>query len=68
MLDLSFVSTRPTCLVHINDADSVCCAISALQIFADDARLYCEVAIENGSLTSQQSVDKLDNWAYEWQL
>jgi hypothetical protein len=55
-------------LVYINDIDSVCCGSTKLQLFADDAKLYSEIDICNGSLTLQQSLDRLANWASEWQL
>jgi ribonuclease P/MRP protein subunit RPP40 len=55
-------------ILYINDIDSVCCGHTKLQLFADDAKLYCNINIENDSISLQQSLDRLVNWANMWQL
>ena len=55
-------------LVFINDIDYVCCGNTTLQLFADDAKLYSKVNVDNASSSLQQSLDRLANWAKEWQL
>jgi hypothetical protein len=39
-----------------------------LQLFADDAKLYSNINIENASSLLQKSLDNLAIWAREWQL
>jgi hypothetical protein len=36
---------------------------TALQLFADDAKLYCNIRIGKDSLSLQQSLDRLVSWA-----
>jgi hypothetical protein len=55
-------------IVFINDIDTVCCGKTVLQLFADDAKLYSNINIDNSCLTLQQSLDSLVRWAKEWQL
>jgi ribonuclease P/MRP protein subunit RPP40 len=55
-------------LVYINDIDHVCCGNTRLQLFADDAKLYSNINIENASSLLQKSLDNLAIWAREWQL
>jgi hypothetical protein len=50
-------------LLYINDIGSVCCGNTILQLFADDAKLYCNIRIGEESLSLQQSLDRLVNWA-----
>jgi hypothetical protein len=37
-------------------------------LFADDAKLCCNINIENDSISLQQSLDRLVSWANMWQL
>jgi hypothetical protein len=55
-------------LLYINDIGSVCCGKTTLQLFADDAKLYCNIRIDRDSLSLQQSLDRLVSWAKSWQL
>ena len=55
-------------LIFINDIDHVCCGDTNLQLFADDCKLYSSVTINCNSISLQQSVDNLANWANNWQL
>jgi ribonuclease P/MRP protein subunit RPP40 len=55
-------------IVFINNIDTVCCGKTVLQLFADDAKLYSNINIDNSCLTLQQSLDSLVRWAKEWQL
>jgi hypothetical protein len=55
-------------MVFKNDIDYVCCGNTTLQLFADDAKLYSKVNVDNASSLLQQSVDRLANWVKEWQL
>jgi hypothetical protein len=55
-------------ILYIKDIDSVCCGHTKLQLFADYAKLYCNINIENDSISLQQSLDRLVNWANMWQL
>jgi hypothetical protein len=54
--------------LYINDIGSVCCGNTTLQLFADDAKLYCNIRIDRDSLSLQQSLDRLVSWAKSWQL
>ena len=54
-------------ILYINDIGSVCSGDTTMQLFADDAKLYCNVTLNNG-VSLQHSLDKLANWAAEWQL
>jgi ribonuclease P/MRP protein subunit RPP40 len=55
-------------IIYINDIDSVCCGDAKMQLFADDAKLYSNVVINNSSVSLQLSLDRLAHWAKEWQL
>jgi hypothetical protein len=55
-------------IVYINDIDTVYCGKTVLQLFADDAKLYSNINIDNSCSTLQQSLDQLACWAKEWQL
>jgi hypothetical protein len=53
----------------VNDLSTVCCGNTVLQLFADDAKLYSNISINDGTLVSlQQSLCNLSHWAKEWQL
>jgi hypothetical protein len=53
-------------IVFINDIDTVCCGKTVIQLFADDAKLYSNINIDNSCLTLQQSLDVLARWAKEY--
>jgi hypothetical protein len=56
-------------LIYVNDIDSVCCGNTALQLFADDAKLYSQVEMNNSSVSLQQTLHLLSqSWASDWQL
>jgi hypothetical protein len=55
-------------LFYINDIDRVCCFITHLQLFADDAKLYSSINVDEASVLLQRSLDNLCTWASEWQL
>jgi ribonuclease P/MRP protein subunit RPP40 len=55
-------------VVYINGIDSHRCSCTTIQLFADDAKLHNEIDIRFGSLTLQQILDRLANWASEWRL
>jgi hypothetical protein len=55
-------------LIYINDIDTVCCGNTRLQLFADDAKLYSSINIDEVSVPLQRSLDNLCTWANEWQL
>ena len=58
-------------LVFINVIDYVGCGNPTLQLLTDDAKLglYNKVNVDNiASSSLQQSLDRLANWAKEWQL
>jgi hypothetical protein len=46
-------------LVYVNDIDSVCCGKTALQLFADDAKIYSQVEMNNSSVSLQQTLHLL---------
>jgi ribonuclease P/MRP protein subunit RPP40 len=55
-------------LIYINDIEHICCGNTKLQLFADDAKIYSNINIENASSLLQRSLDNLAEWAKEWQL
>jgi hypothetical protein len=55
-------------LIYINDVDSVCKGSSILQLFADDAKLYSRVCVDDHTNFLQLSLDSLSAWADQWQL
>jgi low affinity Fe/Cu permease len=56
-------------LIYVNDLSSVCCGNTVLQLFADDAKLYSNIGINDSAPVSlQQSLEELTHWAKEWQL
>ena len=55
-------------IIYIHDISNVCCGDTALLAFADDAKLYSNVTIDNASTSLQHSLDRLVQWASEWQL
>jgi hypothetical protein len=55
-------------IIYVNDIDSVCCGDTTLQLFADDARLYSNVVVNNTSVSLQLSLDRPAQWAKDWQL
>jgi Reverse transcriptase (RNA-dependent DNA polymerase) len=55
-------------LLYVNDIDSVCCGLTTLQLFADDAKLYSSINIDAASVSLQQSLDNLAAWSNDWRL
>ena len=55
-------------LIFINDLDSICCGESSIMLFADDAKLYSRVEIDQPSISLQHSLERLSTWAESWQL
>jgi hypothetical protein len=55
-------------LIYVNDLSTVCCGNTVLQLFADDAKLYSNISINDGTVSLQQSLIKLSQWARDWQL
>lgn len=55
-------------LLYINDIDFVVCGDTVIQLFADDAKLFSDVTVDGVSPSLQQSLDRLVDWAKEWQL
>jgi hypothetical protein len=55
-------------ILFINDIDSVCCGNTVLKLFADDAKLYSNVSIDDSLSSLQRSLDRLSDWAKKWQL
>ena len=54
-------------LIFINDIDFICNGSVTLKLFADDAKLYTEIN-QSSSLSLQASLDRLSQWAQDWQL
>jgi len=50
--------------LFINDIDSVCHGRSNMKLFADDAKLYSEIDLNDCSLSLQTSLNKLATWAF----
>jgi len=55
-------------LIFINDINSVCHGQTYMKLFADDAKLYCEIDLNGCSLSLQTSLNNLTTWAFAWQL
>jgi hypothetical protein len=55
-------------ILFINDLDSVCYGNVKLQLFADDAKNYSSINIDSISVSLQNSLDNLCNWANNWQM
>jgi len=55
-------------IIFINDIDSVCHGRTNMKLFADDAKLYSEIDINDCSLSLQTSLNNLATWAFAWQL
>jgi hypothetical protein len=55
-------------LIYINDIDTVCCGNTHLQLFADDAKLYSSINVDEACVLLQRSLDDLCTWASKWQL
>jgi ribonuclease P/MRP protein subunit RPP40 len=55
-------------IIYVNDVDSVCCGETSSQLFADEAKLYSKVVVNNQSVSLQLSLDRLTQWAKDWQL
>jgi hypothetical protein len=49
--------------MYLNDLDAVCCSNMRLQLFADDAKLYSSVNIDEVSVVLQRLRDNLCTWA-----
>ena len=55
-------------LLFINDIEHVCNLDTKLKLFADDCKLYCTSSVGNSSISLQQCLDVLCEWARLWQL
>ena len=55
-------------LMFINDLESICCGKASIMLFADDAKLYSRINIDQPSNSLQHSLDRLSRWADSWQL
>ena len=55
-------------ILFINDIDSVCHGQTNIELFADDAKLYSELDLNDRSVSLQTSLDNLATWADAWQL
>ena len=55
-------------LLFINDMASEIEANCDLALYADDAKLYCEVNSDQDCLVLQQQLDKLNAWSKTWLL
>ena len=55
-------------LIYINDLVDIFGSDLTVKLYADDAKMYTEIGdIKNISIL-QLGLDKLDDWAHEWQL
>ena len=50
-------------ILIINDLESICCGESNFMLFADDAKLYSRVDINQPITSLQQSYNHLCSWA-----
>jgi ribonuclease P/MRP protein subunit RPP40 len=55
-------------LIYVNDLDSVCKGSSTLQLFADDAKLYSRVVVDDHMNSLHLSIGNLSAWGDHWQL
>jgi len=55
-------------IIFINDIDSECHGRTNMELFADDAKLYSELDLNDCSLSLQTSLNNLGTWAFSWQL
>ena len=55
-------------LIFVNDVASICSGNIAVNLFADDLKLYSVYNIGDNSSDLQQSIDNLVNWSELWQL
>jgi hypothetical protein len=55
-------------IIFINDIDSVCHGQTNIKLFADDAKLYSEIDLNDRSVSLQTSLNNLATWADVWQL
>ena len=55
-------------LIFINDLESICCDEVSIMLFADDAKLYSRIVIDQPSISLQHTLDRLSIWADSWQL
>jgi len=55
-------------ILFINDIDSVCHGQTKTKLFADDAKLYSAIDLNDRSLSLQISLNNLVAWADAWQL
>jgi len=53
-------------IIFINDMPE--CVQSFINMFADDAKLYAEVAEEHQHSVLQQDLERLQSWAKKWQM
>lgn len=53
-------------LIFLNDICSICENGISMMLFADDAKLYTEIRLNDNSL--QQSLNRLSVWCSDWQL
>jgi len=55
-------------IIFTNDIDSVCHGRTSMKLFADDAKLYSEINLNDCSWSLQTSFNNLATWAFAWQL
>lgn len=53
-------------IIFINDISTICEDSVSMKLFADDAKLYTELRINDNSL--QLSLNRLASWCSDWQL
>lgn len=53
-------------VIFINDMPDI--VESAIQLFADDAKIYTNVVSSDCNLKLQEDLDKLMEWSHKWQL
>ena len=53
-------------IIFINDISSICEEGVTMKLFADDAKIYTEIGVNDNSL--QRSLDNLVRWCSDWQL
>jgi ribonuclease P/MRP protein subunit RPP40 len=55
-------------IIYVNDILIPPVAVIRLQLFADDTKLYTYVVVNNTPVSRQLSLDRLTQWAKDWQL
>jgi len=51
-------------IIFIDDIDSVCHGQTNMKLFADDAKLYSEIDLNDCSLSLKTSLNYLATWAF----